>query len=72
MSAVELPVPATDVFRDRSTRWVNATARAGKLPGAFKVGGRWYVFISRLAAGGAPDVPTEAAATADLRARGIL
>lgn len=31
-----------DAFPSRSARWVNDVCRAGKVPGARKIGGAWF------------------------------
>jgi hypothetical protein len=66
-------------FPDRSLRWIADACRAGRLPGAVKVGRVWMIRASdferwvtgaRVAGGAAP--PSIAEATAELERRGVL
>jgi len=70
-------VSVASLFPDRSLRWVAESCRAGRIPGARRIGKVWFVRPTDFAAfvsgnEATRDVPTEAEATADLRRRGIL
>jgi hypothetical protein len=69
-------VPVISFFPGRSPRWVAESCRAGRIPGAVRVGKQWLIRESEIAAfvaGRAPrGAPTVADAEADLRARGVL
>ena len=57
-----------DLFPGRSARWVADSCRAGRIPGATKVGASWFVQEQT------PSVVMDAeqAAYEDLRCRGIF
>jgi len=68
-------LPVTFFFPGRSPRWVAESCRAGRIPGAVKIGKSWFTRASdvdRLVAGTSRGVPTVEDATADLRRRGVL
>ncbi len=62
---------ATSFFPDRSARWVNDSCRAGRIPGAKKIGGSWFLTAQDVERMSTP-VPTEEEALADLRRRGVV
>ena len=68
-------LPVSFYFPGRSARWVADSCRAGRIPGAFKVGKAWFIRAAdvELLGSSAPrGVPTVEDAAADLRRRGVL
>lgn len=68
-------LPVSFYFPGRSLRWIADSCRAGRIPGAVKVGRGWFMRggdADRLVAAAPPAVPTEDEALADLRRRGVL
>ncbi len=69
-------VPVISFFVGRSPRWVAESCRAGRIPGAVRVGKQWLIRESEIAAFiagmGPRGVPTVEDAAADLRRRGVL
>lgn len=73
--------PVQLFFPDQTPRWIADTCRAGKLPGAVKVGKVWMIResdIERLTKSKAEKqaeerrIPTVEEAMADLRRRGVV
>lgn len=70
--------PVQLFFPDCSPRWVADNCRAGKIPGAVKIGKTWMIsetdmskLTSAKAAKSERRVPTLEEATADLKRRGL-
>ena len=68
-------LPVISFFPGRSLRWVADTCRAGRIPGAMRIGRAWVIraadvdaFVAGKAARGARTV---ADAETELRARGV-
>jgi hypothetical protein len=67
-------VPLSDIFPDQSKRWRARAARAGRIPGAVRVGKIWFIRRSdyeRWINGTAASTPTVDTAIANLRAAGV-
>ena len=74
MSAVFALSPVASYFPGRSARWVADSCRAGRVPGAFKVGKSWFIRpgdVEALGSGAPQGAPTVDDALADLRRRGV-
>lgn len=68
-------LPVAFYFPGRSARWIADACRAGRIPGAVKIGKGWFLRgadADRLVAGAPTAVPSVADAEADLRRRGVL
>jgi hypothetical protein len=71
-------IPLVSLLPDRSPRWIADACRAGRFPGAVKVGRTWSITASAFArvsgapVPSAPSAPSVVDAAAELRRRGLI